>query len=139
MEYGKKDFMVGDVLVTKTNQRYVLVVDEKGNWGVISGDGPKQIPGLANYIEFDRDGNFYVTKKKGDNGKVVRVYRFDCEPGVNRLSEALKMLTGRAVLAEKDVIWSADDDKKAEAIKENLEKMYRQGITGAEILEMLKQ
>lgn len=135
MEYGKKDFRIGDILTTKKGYKYILVVDEDGSWGVITTPCNGKTPGLCNYVLFDVDGNMYIDKKKDDNGKIVMVERFDCDPGVNRLSEALKFITGRFFSAKIYTIW--EDDKNGD-VDDILQQMKDKGVTIDDVMKKLR-
>lgn len=135
MEYGKKDFRIGDVLTTKKGHKYILVVDEDGNWGVITTPCNGRTAGLCNYVIFDVDGNMYIDKKKNDNGMVVKVERYDCEPGVNRLSEALKLITGRMFTTKCNVVWTYKGDDDVDDI---VKQMADKGVTIQDVMNKLR-
>lgn len=141
--YGAKDLMAGDVITTKCGYKYiVLVVDQNKDgtvkWGLISGDGNGQVPGMSNSFSFDENGNMVVAGRARDNGVVTVVERFDCDPIANRISEALKMLTGRAYKYHKKVIWRSGKDKRDADMKEFVDRAKAKGYTVQQLLDYIK-
>lgn len=137
MEYGKKDFRVGDVLKTKGGDLYILVRGDDDEWGVITTSCNGKTPGLCNYIDFDADGNIVVRGRLHDNGMVVSIARSDCEPGVNRLSEALKYITGRDFKYNWRSVWSSREDQKEKDTMDIIEMMKEKGVTFADIFKAI--
>lgn len=137
MEYGKKDFKVGDLLKTKAGDIYILLRGDGDEWGVITTDANGKIPGLCNTVEFKDDGSLYIRGRAKDKGKVVVIMRFDCEPGMNRVSEALKFITKRERCYETKVVWR-DDEDKAQYIDEIVKKMEHDNITLDDIMNAIQ-
>lgn len=137
MEYGKKDFRVGDVLKTKAGDLYILVRGDDDEWGVITTSCNGKTPGLCNYIDFDVDGNIIIRGRLRDNGKVVSIARSNCEPGVNRLSEALKYITGRDFKYTWNEVWSSHDELKERNTLEIVAAMKEKGVTFEDIFKAI--
>lgn len=137
MEYGKKDFKVGDILKTKAGDIYILLRGDGDEWGVITTDANGKTPGLCNTVEFKEDGSLYIKGRAKNNGKVVVILRFECEPGMNRVSEALKLIIKRERCYETKVIWR-DGEDKAQYIEEIVKKMEHDNITLDDIMNAIQ-
>lgn len=108
---SNNDVKVGMILTTKNGSKYVVVADDNGHHDVIRLNGNK--PGNSNGLEIG-NGRFAVCGgKAGEDGRVVvKVEEFDAVPTRNRLSEALKMLTGRPFTERLTTVWTAVDPVK---------------------------
>ena len=94
---------VGMVLTVKNGDRYVVVADDNGHHDVIS-----LVTGLSNGLEVRTD-KIAVCGGKKDGRDVVKVEEFTGLPTRNRLSEALKFITGRAFTERLETVWVAED------------------------------
>ena len=108
------DLRVGMVLTTKNGSKYTVIADDNGHHDVIRLNGDK--PGTSNGIEVGNNRLAVCGGKANDNGRViVKVEEFSGVPTRNRLSEALKFLTGRAFTEKLSVVWEAEDPAVAKA------------------------
>lgn len=142
--YGAKDLSVGDVLTTKGGGKYIVVIadmvnDNTPKWGVISGDGEGQIPGLSNEFSFDEADNMVIKGRIRDNGVVIRVERFDCESSTNRLSEALKMLTARGYKYQKHTVWSCGKTEVEKQVEKIVKNVQDGGYSVKELIDLLRK
>lgn len=117
-KFTLKDFRVAMVLTTRNGSKYAVVADDNGHHDVIRLNGDK--PGNSNGLEINNAGRLAVCGgKNGDNGReIIKIEEFDAIPTRNRLSEALKFLTGRPFTEKLVTVWEYEDDEKAELRKE---------------------
>lgn len=129
------DLRVGMVVTTKNGSMYVVVADDNGHHDVIRLNGNK--PGCSNGIEVGNNRLAICGGKAGDNGRVVvKVQEFTGVPTRNRLSEALKFLTGREFTEKLETVWELDDGRndaykaylEAKALYEEARKNYEKYI-----------
>lgn len=107
---SNNDLRVGDVLTVRNGTKYAVVADDNGHHDVIN-----LTDGKSNGIEVGTE-RLAVCGSNGKNGReVVSVHRFDAVPARNRLSEALKFMTGRRFTEPMHVIWEAKDPRIAAA------------------------
>lgn len=140
--YGTKDLSAGDILITKAGKKYIVMIGENGDkisWFVVAGNGDDQIAGLSNSFMFDDDGNMVIKGKARDNGNVVEVKRFNCEPVSNRVSEALKMLTGRNPSYNLKTIWKADNKDLEKDMETIIKEANLKGYTIDEMIDYLRK
>ena len=117
-KFTLKDFRVAMVLTTKDGSKYVVVADDNGHHDVIRLNGDK--PGNSNGLEINNAGFLAVCGgKNGDNGReIIKIEEFDAVPTRNRLSEALKFITGRPFTEKLVTVWEREDEQVAELRKE---------------------
>lgn len=94
---------VGMVLTVRNGDRYAVVADDNGHHDVIS-----LVTGCSNGIEVGT-GRVAVCGGKKGGRDVVKIEQFKGVPTRNRLSEALKFLTGRTFSCELETVWTAED------------------------------
>lgn len=109
---------VGMVLTVKNGDKYVVVADDNGHHDVIS-----LVNGKSAGIEIGT-GKIAVAGGLRGSRDVVKIEAFDALPTRNRLSEALKILTGEPFAHDIMTVWVAEDprltaakEKAAEAEK----------------------
>ena len=104
MTMTNNSLRVGMVLTCKNDNKYVVVADDNGHHDVIN-----LANGLSNGIEVGT-GKIAVCGGNGKDGRdVVKIEEFQAVPTRNRLSEALKFMTGRAFTERLTTIWVAED------------------------------
>lgn len=97
------DLRVGMVLTTKSGSNYVVVADDNGHHDVINLG-----TGKSNGIEVGT-GRIAVTGGNTVGSRnVVKIEEFDAIPTRNRLSEALKIMTGKPFTEELVTVWTAE-------------------------------
>lgn len=112
--FTNNDLKVGDIVTVRNGDLYTVVADDNGHHDVIKLTGGKP---LSNGIEVG-SGRLAVTGGNKKNGRdIVKVQRFDAMPARNRLSEALKTLTGHAYTEVLTVVWTEEDPKVTAAKK----------------------
>lgn len=122
---------VGMVLTVKNGDRYTVVADDNGHHDVIS-----LVTGCSNGIEVGT-GRVAVCGGKNGNRDVVKIEQFKGVPTRNRLSEALKFLTGRAFTCALETVWTAEDPavKAAKAKVDRAKKAYDAAMAALRDLE----
>ena len=117
-KFTLKDFRVAMVVTTRNGSKYVIVADDNGHHDAIRLNGDK--PGNSNGLEINNAGSLAVCGgKNGDNGReIVKIEEFDAVPTRNRLSEALKFITGRPFTEKLVTVWEREDEQVAELRKE---------------------
>lgn len=105
------DLRVGMVLTVKNGDKYVVIADDHGHHDVIN-----LTNGKSNGIEVGT-GKIAVVGSSRGNRDVVKIEEFKAVPTRNRLSEALKFMTGAAFTERLEVIWTAEDPRVTKAKK----------------------
>lgn len=97
---------VGMVLTVKNGDKYVVVADDAGHHDVIN-----LMNGKSNGIEVGT-GKIAVCGSTKGSRDVVKIEEFtDAVPTRNRLSEALKFMTGRRFTEDLVTVWTAEDPR----------------------------
>ena len=116
--FTNNDVRVGQILTTKNGSKYVVVADDNGHHDVINvTPGGKPV---SNGVEV-ASGRMAVCGGKNGSRDVVMVEEFVACPTRNRLSEALKTLTGHPYTEKLAVIWSSAHEQKIKKAKAKVE------------------
>lgn len=99
------DLKVAMILTVKNGDKYVVVADDNGHHDVIN-----LMNGKSNGIEVGTDKLAVCGGTKGSRD-VVKIEEFEAVPTRNRLSEALKYMTGRCFTECLSTVWTAEDPR----------------------------
>lgn len=115
--FTNNDLRVGMVLTCKNGNRYAVIADDNGHHDVINVTAGSKNCGCSNGVEVGT-GRLAVCGGNSDGGRdVVKIQEFAAVPARNRLSEALKFMTGKRMTETLVTVWEKEDPRVTAAKK----------------------